>query len=109
MTWSRIYAVIRLLLPFVQNALSLSDHVVYHVALGDLLGPELGGCGQIFTVVVAQVIVGHDRRWLEARVDEKIHDDGLELGLSRLEIVSSDENIFFFSQLNAARNKGILG
>ena len=52
--------VIRLLSGLVENAVRL-DHVVDHVALGDLLGAELLRRRQVLAVVVTQVVVADDR------------------------------------------------
>ena len=47
------------------------DHVVDDGALGDLLGLELRGRAQVLAVVVAQMVVAHDRDRLDARSDLK--------------------------------------
>jgi hypothetical protein len=36
------------------------DHVIHHVALGDLLGPECLRGRQVHAIVVSQVVVAHD-------------------------------------------------
>lgn len=58
------------------------DHVVDHVALGDLLGPELLRRREVPAVVVAQVVVGHDARRLDARGHQKVHQHRLHLRLA---------------------------
>lgn len=40
------------------------DHVIHHVALGDLFGAELLWSGQVLPIVVAQVIVADNGGWL---------------------------------------------
>ena len=99
---------IRALALFIKHAPGLTDHVVDHVALGDLLGPELRRRGEVVPVIVAQVVVGHDGLWLDARIDEKVDQHGLELGLSGFEVVAADENLLLLGQLNASRYKSVL-
>ena len=53
------HTVVRFLSGLVQYAVRL-DHVIHHVALGDLFGAELLRSGQVFPVVVAEVIVADD-------------------------------------------------
>lgn len=47
---------VRFLSRLVQDGVGL-HHVIHHVALGDLLGAELLRSGQVFPIVVAEVIV----------------------------------------------------
>ena len=58
---------VRLLPLLVKDPVSC-DHVVHHVALGDLLGPELLRGGEVLTVVVPKVVVANDALGLDARV-----------------------------------------
>lgn len=54
------------------------------------------------------MIIAHYGHGLDAGADQEIHQNGLELGLSGLEVVATDKDIGLFGQLNAARNKGVL-
>lgn len=53
------HTVVRLFSGPVQNGVWL-DHVVHHVALGDLFGAELLRRRQVLPIIVAQVIVADD-------------------------------------------------
>lgn len=57
---------VRFLPRLIQHRIGL-DHVVHHVALGDLLGAELLRGRQVLPVVVAEVIVADDGRRLSRR------------------------------------------
>lgn len=50
------YTVVRFL-PFAVQYRVGVDHVIHHIALGDLLGAELLRCREVHTIVVAKVIV----------------------------------------------------
>ena len=85
------------------------DHVVDYAALADLLALELRLRGQVVPVVVPEVVVRRDRERLDARVDEELGEDGLELRLARLEVVASDERLEALRELDDTRDKGVLG
>jgi hypothetical protein len=59
---------------------------------------------QIFSVV----IVADDRRRFDAGADQEVNNDGLELGLSRFEIVASNEDSMLFGKLYGTGYKRIL-
>ena len=73
-----------------------------------LLWSELLRCWQILSVVVAKVIVAHDRRRLDAGAHEKVNEDRLYLCLSRFEVVAADEYATLLRQLNHSWNKRVL-
>lgn len=54
-----------------------------------LLRPTHLGCGQVHAVVVAQVVVGHDRGGLDARAHQEVNQHALHLGLAALEVVAA--------------------
>jgi len=85
------------------------NHVVDDAALRNLLRLELGLGGKIASVVVTEMVVGGDGERLDASVHQELGEDGLELGLTRLKIVTSNEGTVALRKLNGARNKSILG
>ncbi len=95
-------------LSLIVQHLVCGHHVVDDAALGDLLGPELLRRGQVLAVVVAQVVVADDALGLDAGVDQEVDEDGLELGLSGLEVVSADEDAVALGQLHAAGHERVL-
>lgn len=106
-----LFAALGLLLlrgGIVQQAVGV-HHVVHDTGLGDLLGLELALSREVLAVVVAEMVVGRDGERLDARIDEELCEDGLELGLTRLEVVTTDERLVLLGQLDDTRDKGVLG
>ena len=64
--------------------------------------------GEVFAVVVAEVIVADDGGWFDSGRHEKVHQDGLEFGLAGFEVVACDVDPVFLCQFNDARNEGVL-
>ena len=117
---------------FVEDPVAL-DHVVNDVGLADLFAPELLWCAQVLAVVVAQMVVAHDRHRFNpfiganffkqefrknsprkngdyfTRVDKEVHQDGFEFSLAGLEVIPTDEDAPLLCQLQAAGHKGVLG
>ena len=52
--------------------------------------PELRRSAEVLSVVVSEVVVADDGGGLDAGGDEEVDEDGLELGLARLEVVAAD-------------------
>jgi len=84
------------------------NHVVDHVALGNFLGAELLRGRQVLAVVVTQVIVRDNRTGLETSRDQEINQNGLHLGLSGLEVITTNAHTLTNSQVNETRNEGVL-
>lgn len=84
------------------------DCVVDDGALGDLLGAELRGRAEVLSVVVPEVVVGHDCGGSDPRADEKVDEHGLDLCLSALEVVAGDEDALSFGELDDARDERVL-
>ena len=84
-------------------------HVVDDAALADLLALELTLSRQVLAVVVAEVVVGGDGEGLDTSVDEELGEDGLELGLAGLEVITTDEGLLALGELDGTRDKGVLG
>jgi len=101
-------AVIRVFVLAVEDAVG-ADHIVDDVALGDFLGAELLRGRQVLTVVVTQVIVRDNRARLDTSRDEEIDDDGLDLGLTSLEVITTDVDTMTFSEFENTRDEGVLG
>ena len=99
--------VIRVLTLLVEDRVG-GHHVVDDVALRDLLRPELLGCRQVLAVVVAQVVVADDGGELETRRDEEVGEDGLDLGLTSLEVISTNVDVVLQGEVENTRNKGVL-
>ncbi len=85
------------------------DHIVHDAALADLLAPELPLCRKVLAIIVTKMVIRRDGQRLDTGIDEKLSQDRLELGLARLEIVTTDERLFTFSELDDTRNEGVLG
>jgi hypothetical protein len=100
-------SVIRVLALLVQDSVG-GDHVIDDVGLGNLLGAELLLGAEVHAVVVAKMVVAGNRRELDTGVDQKVNKGRLHLGLTRLEVVPSDERIVLLSELDGTRNKGVL-
>lgn len=75
-----------------------SHHVVDNSGLGDLLGAELLVGRQVLSVIVTQVVVRGDTHRLDTSIDQKVNNGRLELGLTRLEIVTTNVGLFTFSE-----------
>jgi hypothetical protein len=101
------HAMVRVFAILVQDVVR-SDHVVDDVGLGDLLGTELLLRAEVHAVVVAQVVVGGNRGELDTGADHEVDKGRLHLGLTRLEVVTTDEGIVLFSELNSTRDERIL-
>jgi hypothetical protein len=101
-------AVIGVLAILVQDVVG-SNHVIDNVGLGDLLGAELLLGAEVHAVVVAQVVVAGDGGKLDTGADHKVDESRLHLGLTRLEVVTTDEGVVLLSKLNRTGNEGVLG
>ncbi len=76
--------------------------------LSHLFRSELLRGGEILAVVVAQVIVAHDGRRFDSGRDEEIHENRLDLRLTRFEVVAPDVNAVFLSKFDDSRHKRVL-
>lgn len=74
----------------IQDRISL-DHIIDNVALRDFFRSELFLRAKVLAVVVAEVVVTRDGGQLYTRVDQEVHESGLHLRLSGLEVVAPDE------------------
>jgi hypothetical protein len=100
--------VIGVLAFFVENGVG-GNHVIDYVALGDLLGSELLRSRQVLAIVVTQVVVADDGGELEASGDEEVGEDGFDLGLSGLEVVSSDVDVVLQGEVDDTWDECVLG
>lgn len=99
--------VIRVFVGLVQEAVG-GDHIVHDVALADLLGAELLWCRQVLSVVVTQVVVADDGGRLESCGDEEVNHDRLHLGLTTLEVVSSDGDVVVNGEVDNSGHERVL-
>jgi len=83
-------------------------HVINNIALGYLLGPELGRSSEILSVVVTEVIIADNCDGLNPSTNKKVDENRLELGLSLFEVISTNENLVFNSNFHNTRNKSVL-
>ena len=100
-------AVIRVLAFLVQDIIG-SNHVVNNVGLRDLLGTELFLRAEVHAVVVAKMVVAGNGGELDASVDQEVYESRLHLGLTRLEIVTTNEGAVLLGKLNSTWNEGVL-
>jgi len=91
----------------IEEAISV-DHVVDNTALADLLALKLPLSRQIVAVVVAEMVVRGNGEGLDTGIDEELGKDGLEFGLTGLQIITTDERFLALSELDDTRNKGVL-
>ena len=99
--------VIRMLAFLVKNRVGF-DHVINDVGLGDLLGAELLLGAEILSVVVAEMVVAGNGGELDTSADQEIDQCRLHLGLTRLEIITTNEGVVLLSKLNSTGNEGVL-
>jgi len=85
-----------------------SDHIIHNRRLGDLLGPELPLGTEVLSIIVSEMVVGRDRKWLDTGINQEFSQDGFNLGLTRLEIVSTDESLVLLGELDGTGDKGVL-
>lgn len=81
----------------------------HNTRLGNLLGSELPLRGQVLAVVVTQVVVRRDGQRLDTSIDQKLCQNRLDLGLTRLEVVTTDERVMLLSKLDTTGNESVLG
>jgi hypothetical protein len=93
---------------FIEDSVG-SDHVIDHIGLGDFLGTELLLGAQVLAIVVTEMVVGCDGGEFDTGVDEEVDKGRLHLGLARLKVVTTNESLVLLGELDAARNKGVLG
>jgi len=91
----------------VENSVGL-DHVINNIRLGNLLGAELLVRAEILSIVITKVIVAGNGSKLDTSTDQEVNESRLHLGLTRLEIVTTNESTVLFSKLNSTWNKGVL-
>ena len=101
------HAMIWMLAGLVQNVVDF-NHVVNNVGFGDLLGSKLLLGAQVLAVIVAKMIVAGDGSEPNTSIDHKVCQRRFHLGLSRLEVVATNESPVLLSKLNSTRYKGIL-
>ena len=84
------------------------DHVVHDAALRNLFRLELGLGGKVASIVVTEMVVRGDGQRLDASVHQELGEDRLELGLTGLEVVTTDEGTVALRQFDDTRNEGVL-
>jgi hypothetical protein len=84
------------------------DHVIDDIRLGDLLGAELLLGAEVLSVVVTKMIVAGNSSELDTSTDQEVNKSGLHLGLTRLEVITTNERTMSLCKLDATRNKCIL-
>ena len=55
------------------------------------------------------MVVRGDGKGFDTGVDEEVHEDGLNLGLARFEVVTTDVDLFTTGEVDDTRNEGVLG
>jgi hypothetical protein len=85
----RMFALLLTLLCGRVEQVVRGDHIIDDGRFGDLFGSELTLRGEVFPIVVPQVVVGCDAQRFDPGVDEEFGDDGFELCLSGCERVSA--------------------
>ncbi len=98
---------IRMFSRLIQDGVSL-DHVIDNIRFGDFLGTKLSLGTQVHSIVIAEVIIAGNRRQLDAGIYHEVDQRGFHLGLSRLEVISSDEGSMSFRKLDYSWDEGVL-
>ena len=84
--------VVRVLVLAEQHAVA-RHHVVNYVALADLFRAERLRRREVLAVVVAQVVVAHNRHRLDARTHEEADDELRRLSLARATLATNDHRL----------------
>jgi hypothetical protein len=84
------------------------NHVVNDATLANLLTLELPLSRQVTTIIVTEVVVRSNGEGFDTGVNEELGENGLQLGLARLEIITTNERLVAFSQFNSSRNECVL-
>jgi hypothetical protein len=84
------------------------DHIVNYVGLGDLLGSELLLRAEVLSIIVTEVVVTGNGSELDTSADQEIDKSRFHLGLSRLEIITTNEGVVFLGELNGTWNESVL-
>lgn len=84
------------------------NHIVDNVGLGDLLGAESLLLGQVAAVVVSEMVVGSNGGELDTGVDEEINEGRLHLGLTRLEVITTNVRTVALSKVDNTWDEGVL-
>jgi hypothetical protein len=96
-----------LALRVVQESIG-NNHVIDGAALADFLALELNLSGKVVTVVVAEMVVRRNTETLVTGI-EKLCEDGFQLRLARLEIITADERSTAFGEIDHTRDESVLG
>jgi len=84
------------------------NHIIYYIRFADFLASELLGSREVLSVIVTQVVVAHNGSWFQTSGDQEIDQNRLDLGLSRFEVVSTNEDVVSDGHLHQTRNEGVL-
>jgi hypothetical protein len=96
-----------LVVIWVQNLVGF-DFVTKNTSLGNFLRSELSWFVQVLTVIVTKMVVTHAGSESETRSHEEVKHDRLELGLSGLEIGTTDEGVVVGVQFDHTFGDGVL-
>jgi hypothetical protein len=101
-------SVIRMLALLVENRVGF-NHVIHDVGLGDFLGAELLLGAEVLSIIVAEMVIAGNGSELDTSTDQEIDQCRLHLGLTRLEVIATNEGIVLLGKFNSTGNKGVLG
>jgi hypothetical protein len=85
-----------------------SNHVIDNVGLGNLLGTESLLLRQVAAVIVSEMVIGSNGGELNTGGDEEVDEGRLHLGLTRLEVITTDEGTVSLSKVDDTWNEGVL-
>lgn len=88
--------------------LSLGEYLKELIIILYLFGFESLWCTEVFSIIVAEVIVADDGLWFDASTHQEVSQHRLQFGLSRFEVISSYKNSLLLCQLNTSRDKSVL-
>lgn len=84
------------------------NHVIDNIGLRNLLRAELLLRAQVLSIIVAKMVVASNGSELDTSTDQEIDQGGLHLGLTRLEVIATNERVVPLGKLNSTRDKCIL-
>ena len=100
-------AVVGMLSILVEDVIRF-NHIVYDARLGDLLGAKLLLRAQVHPIIVAKMVVAGNGGELDTSADQEVNEGGLHLGLTRLEVITTNKGNVALGELNGSRHKCVL-
>jgi hypothetical protein len=101
------HTMVRMFTLLVKNGVGC-NHVIDDVGLGNFLGAELLLRTEVLSIVVTKMVVTGDSSELDTSTDQEVDEGRLHLGLARFEVVTTNEGVVSFGELDATGDEGVL-